>query len=1095
MKKIVLLVLVLITALGLSAQTSGIFNGKFWTASKSYVWWTGGRFNVVILPSDTISNKLGLAAIGNILYLGNGTKWTASGGSVSVPTLQSVTEAGPSTDQPVLFEFEARFLDSSGAVFYNKLKTKNLTQNNTLYLPNKTGTLATTDDVSQTLQETTDLGNTSTNEFLHTSGSNYAKLTNDAGTPYFEAYTTASGGKLGQLFPDRLVFSTPSVYKQIIPGTFSINRIFTLPDTTGTIPMAVKVNGTRYAPGSTGLIDLGTISGGGGSGDSSWITTETGTSYTTLGTIANVIPSGSLPTGWNDVTPTATVTNSAGKIAITGGVIDTGTVASGVLYQGAAYLNRIEVDSFYNYTNMRYRFTFVPQTKASTSRFAFTFLPNSQFFSNSTNFYFNLTNTDSAGVVVIRNMGSGTTYAATQPLAFSVGDSLEVQIIKQGWQVELIYHNKATGGVVRTSYTSPAGFGTGGKAYFGAIGGSQDITHFAVDVYDKPGTGIAFLGDSQFAGYGATSEDKTAPNLLFSSNKTRYTNFSNGGATLLQMVNSHVPNIIRLHPQYVIIAAGYNDRRDLATDTNTYRQRLDSVMQPILRAGITVILTTLVPTANMTHANELNFTTSITNLATTYSKRVIRIDSALYISSGNVLPRPNVLGSDAVHWSDSGQYLGYQKIKNQLPELEDYFKGDTTSFVKIYNLPTGNDNMEVLRVDAQNNVYKFPVYKFNGIPNSWNSNGAETYAQANTAFHISGVARTDSSIVSNSYTGGLIGFNKSTLSNFNITNAGTPGSNVNQVYDLFDNANSTRNFTVTLFTDKANARNTVRSTRNTLINNNQISLTGGSGNNFGVNSNRIVLSTGGYNLWAGTDALHSVTTGSYNIDFTSSIDYNGGTPSMGNTDGRIALGTFFDYTGSEVFANGEVGIAGRTRGVRVYNFGAKGGIATSVVWRPGFQAGTNVAGVPLYIEAMPGTGNAASGGIILATMTPGASGTTKSTTRNNEISIAIDAVTIDAVLKSNMAMEPKYTGTATSITLTTSHQTVNVTATGQTITLPTAVGNSRVYTIKLTASGTGTVATTSSQTIDGSTTYSLSAQYKYVTVQSDNANWIVIGNN
>ena len=40
-----------------------------------------------------------------------------------------------------------------------------------------------------------------------------------------------------------------------------------------------------------------------------------------------------------------------------------------------------------------------------------------------------------------------------------------------------------------------------------------------------------------------------------------------------------------------------------------------------------------------------------------------------------------------------------------------------------------------------------------------------------------------------------------------------------------------------------------------------------------------------------------------------------------------------------------------------------------------------------------------------------------------------------------------------------------------------------------------TVATTSSQTIDGAITYELSAQYKYVKVVSDGANWLIIGNN
>ncbi|WP_214275388.1 hypothetical protein, partial [Escherichia coli] len=73
---------------------------------------------------------------------------------------------------------------------------------------------------------------------------------------------------------------------------------------------------------------------------------------------------------------------------------------------------------------------------------------------------------------------------------------------------------------------------------------------------------------------------------------------------------------------------------------------------------------------------------------------------------------------------------------------------------------------------------------------------------------------------------------------------------------------------------------------------------------------------------------------------------------------------------------------------------------------------------------------------------------------------------------------------------------VNVTATGRTITLPDAASiEGRIYTIKLTASGSCTVATTSSQTIDASTTYSLASQYKYVTVMSDSSNWIVIANN
>lgn len=115
---------------------------------------------------------------------------------------------------------------------------------------------------------------------------------------------------------------------------------------------------------------------------------------------------------------------------------------------------------------------------------------------------------------------------------------------------------------------------------------------------------------------------------------------------------------------------------------------------------------------------------------------------------------------------------------------------------------------------------------------------------------------------------------------------------------------------------------------------------------------------------------------------------------------------------------------------------------------------------------------------------------------SNNHTVIGDSTDAGELLRVNGAIALKYNTTATGITLDGSYCTVKVTATGQTITLPTAVGcTGRVYTIKLTASGSGTVATTSSQTIDASTTYSLSAQYKYVTVQSDGANWMIIANN
>lgn len=60
-----------------------------------------------------------------------------------------------------------------------------------------------------------------------------------------------------------------------------------------------------------------------------------------------------------------------------------------------------------------------------------------------------------------------------------------------------------------------------------------------------------------------------------------------------------------------------------------------------------------------------------------------------------------------------------------------------------------------------------------------------------------------------------------------------------------------------------------------------------------------------------------------------------------------------------------------------------------------------------------------------------------------------------------------------------------------TITMPTAVGNTNRYTIKNTGSGVVTIATTSSQTIDGSTTHTLNVPYS-VDLISDNTQWFIV---
>jgi hypothetical protein len=65
-----------------------------------------------------------------------------------------------------------------------------------------------------------------------------------------------------------------------------------------------------------------------------------------------------------------------------------------------------------------------------------------------------------------------------------------------------------------------------------------------------------------------------------------------------------------------------------------------------------------------------------------------------------------------------------------------------------------------------------------------------------------------------------------------------------------------------------------------------------------------------------------------------------------------------------------------------------------------------------------------------------------------------------------------------------------------TITLPSAVGIAgRLYTIKRTSTAGATISPSGGQTIDGAALYSLAAQWKYVSLVSDGANWVIVANN
>lgn len=166
-------------------------------------------------------------------------------------------------------------------------------------------------------------------------------------------------------------------------------------------------------------------------------------------------------------------------------------------------------------------------------------------------------------------------------------------------------------------------------------------------------------------------------------------------------------------------------------------------------------------------------------------------------------------------------------------------------------------------------------------------------------------------------------------------------------------------------------------------------------------------------------------------------------------------------------------------------------IGTGLSFSAGTLANTGVTSVAL---SLPSIFNVSGSPVTTTgTLTATLANETANTVFAGPASGAAAAPTFRTLGPADITTATAYVAKSSAYTATTADYTIGVTGT-TTITLPDATTMAgKIFVIKnLDAANTTTVATTSSQTIDGTTTRTMPTQYQSITVQSTGAQWIII---
>lgn len=296
-----------------------------------------------------------------------------------------------------------------------------------------------------------------------------------------------------------------------------------------------------------------------------------------------------------------------------------------------------------------------------------------------------LATTNIAGIIVYPGAAFTSPLTSISGLTFHTGDSLLLEIVRQGPYFTYRLTNVGTSQVISCNYAYDRTLATTYEPnlatpslYF--FHGTQDVYLLQVtDLNQKNGNAVG-MGDSIMEGYKSSGTGNDWLTQLFSGNTNLFDRNAGVSETAADAIG-RVAQVIAENPKYVVLCLGVNDIT-LGVAHATFKANYDTIVTRLQRAGITVIIISLPP------LNSFNVTTNynpdLQAIATARSAQYV--DNFTLLANGTAL---NALydAGDGIHWNNSGHALTAQNVRYACPQLYTSYSSQALKFNRTPVVP------------------------------------------------------------------------------------------------------------------------------------------------------------------------------------------------------------------------------------------------------------------------------------------------------------------------------------------------------------------------------------------------------------------------